>query len=96
MPPDGDTTYSAEELVALALAGHYLLNDTVDATVRRITRQIGEAGRIAMGRLPPLRQYAEDAEVLGWQDELLALEQALVAPRRVKPNDDSQLELPFP
>ena len=95
---NSDAVYQSRELVDLATGGHYVINDTIDAEVRRIAGRFGLRGRTAMCSLPALRQYATKDEFAAWEEQLHATAQDLIASTPARPPDttSSQPELPFP
>ena len=69
-----EEAYTAKFLVDEVLKGHFLINEEIDQTVRRVCEKYGDVGRDRMYAMKPLRHYATDEEVAAWQEELLAVE----------------------
>jgi hypothetical protein len=97
-PIDAEAVYTSEYLVQLALDGHYVINDEIDAAIRRVIETFGEPGRVQLRSLPAIRQNASDEEVADWQQLLIDLEQMLLRENQQRAAQkvwEGQPKLPF-
>ena len=90
-------TYTARELIDMALEGHYLLNDVIFEAVWRLYGRYGEAAKLRLYALPDVSAYASIDEIDVWAHKLLEIEIELDRDQSgIKLNaNDRQLSFPW-